>query len=120
MEDDFSAPKLRDFDPPRVFATVTSKAVSYNMDFVEYLMGQETARRFASGMPKMTLDQESDFRRELIAKVISPTAYLNQPETVVNQVLTGKFADGLGGIRNVPDANTATHSGNGSRSNSTS
>jgi len=41
--------------------------------------------------------------RELIAKVISPTAYLNQPETVVAQVLTGKFADGLGGIKNVPD-----------------
>ena len=41
--------------------------------------------------------------RELIAKVISPTAYLNQPETVVNQVLTGKFADGLGGIKTVPD-----------------
>jgi nitrate/nitrite transport system substrate-binding protein len=41
--------------------------------------------------------------RELIAKVISPAAYLNQPETVVNQVLTGKFADGLGGIKNVPD-----------------
>jgi nitrate/nitrite transport system substrate-binding protein len=41
--------------------------------------------------------------RELIAKVISPTQYLNQPETVLNQVLTGKFADGLGNIRNVPD-----------------
>ena len=41
--------------------------------------------------------------RELIAKVISPTQYLNQPETVVAQVLTGKFADGLGSIRNVPD-----------------
>jgi nitrate/nitrite transport system substrate-binding protein len=41
--------------------------------------------------------------RELIAKVISPTAYLNQPETVIAQVLTGKFADGLGGIKNVPD-----------------
>ena len=41
--------------------------------------------------------------RELIAKVISPTAYLNQPETVVQQVLTGKFADGLGGVKNVPD-----------------
>jgi len=41
--------------------------------------------------------------RELIAKVISPTAYLNQPETVVAQVLTGKFADGLGGVKNVPD-----------------
>ena len=41
--------------------------------------------------------------RELIAKVISPTQYLNQPEAVLQQVLTGKFADGLGNIRNVPD-----------------
>jgi nitrate/nitrite transport system substrate-binding protein len=41
--------------------------------------------------------------RELIAKVISPQAYLNQPETVVSQVLTGKFADGLGNVRTVPD-----------------
>jgi len=41
--------------------------------------------------------------RELIAKVISPTQYLNQPEAVISQVLTGKFADGLGKIQNVPD-----------------
>jgi hypothetical protein len=41
--------------------------------------------------------------RELIAKVIAPQAYLNQPETVVAQVLTGKFADGLGNVQNVPD-----------------
>jgi len=41
--------------------------------------------------------------RELIAKVISPAAYLNQPETVVAQVLTGKFADGLGKVQTVPD-----------------
>ena len=41
--------------------------------------------------------------RELIAKVISPQAYLNQPETVVAQVLTGKFADGLGNVKTVPD-----------------
>lgn len=41
--------------------------------------------------------------RELIAKLISPAAYLNQPETVVSQVLTGKFADGLGNIRTVAD-----------------
>ena len=41
--------------------------------------------------------------RELIAKVISPSQYLNQPETVVAQVLTGRFADGLGKIQNVPD-----------------
>ncbi len=41
--------------------------------------------------------------RELIAKVISAQAYLNQPETVVAQVLTGKFADGLGNIQTVAD-----------------
>jgi len=41
--------------------------------------------------------------RELIAKVISPSQYLNQPEAVVTQVLTGKYADGLGKIQNVPD-----------------
>jgi nitrate/nitrite transport system substrate-binding protein len=41
--------------------------------------------------------------RELIAKVIAPAAYLNQPEAVLTQVLSGKFADGLGGVKNVPD-----------------
>jgi nitrate/nitrite transport system substrate-binding protein len=41
--------------------------------------------------------------RELIAKVIAPAAYLNQPETVLMQVLSGKFADGLGGVKNVPE-----------------
>lgn len=41
--------------------------------------------------------------RELIAKIIAPPQYLNQPETVIAQVLTGKFADGLGNVKNVPD-----------------
>lgn len=41
--------------------------------------------------------------RPLIAKAIAPQAYLNQPEVVVEQVLTGKFADGLGNVQNVPD-----------------
>ncbi len=41
--------------------------------------------------------------RELIAKVIAPAQYLNQPEAVLMQVLTGKFADGLGNVRTVPD-----------------
>ncbi|MDB5929059.1 MAG: Twin-arginine translocation pathway signal, partial [Polaromonas sp.] len=41
--------------------------------------------------------------RDLIAKVIAPAQYLNQPETVIAQVLTGKFADGLGNVRNVGD-----------------
>lgn len=41
--------------------------------------------------------------RELIAKVIAPQQYLNQPEAVLTQVLTGRFADGLGKIQTVPD-----------------
>jgi len=40
--------------------------------------------------------------RELIAKVIAPTQYLNQPEAVIAQVLTGRYADGLGGVKNDP------------------
>ena len=41
--------------------------------------------------------------RKDIAKAISPANYLNQPEIVLQQVLTGRYADGLGGIQNVPD-----------------
>lgn len=41
--------------------------------------------------------------RVLISKAIAPAAYLNQPETVIQQVLTGRFADGLGTIQNVPE-----------------
>ncbi len=38
-----------------------------------------------------------------MAKTLALPNYLNQPEIVVDQVLTGKFADGLGNVRNVPD-----------------
>jgi len=41
--------------------------------------------------------------RKEIAAAIAPANYLNQPVTVVEQVLTGTFADGLGGVRKVPD-----------------
>lgn len=41
--------------------------------------------------------------RKEIAKEIAPKNYLNQPVIVLEQVLTGRFADGLGNIRNVPD-----------------
>jgi nitrate/nitrite transport system substrate-binding protein len=41
--------------------------------------------------------------RAMIAKTIAPAQYLNQPEIVLSQVLTGRFADGLGKIHNVPD-----------------
>jgi nitrate/nitrite transport system substrate-binding protein len=45
---------------------------------------------------------EASNRPEL-AKMISAPAYLNQPELVVRQVLTGTFADGLGHVQRVSD-----------------
>ncbi len=41
--------------------------------------------------------------RKEIAKAIAPTNYLNQPVTVLEQVLTGTYADGLGGIKKDPN-----------------
>jgi len=41
--------------------------------------------------------------RKEIAKAIAPKNYLNQPVPVIEQVLTGRFADGLGAVQNVPD-----------------
>lgn len=38
-----------------------------------------------------------------IIKAIAPANYLNQPVPVLEQVMTGRFADGLGNVRNVPD-----------------
>jgi nitrate/nitrite transport system substrate-binding protein len=40
--------------------------------------------------------------RKPIAEAIAPANYLNQPVTVVEQVLTGTFADGLGNVRREP------------------
>jgi nitrate/nitrite transport system substrate-binding protein len=41
--------------------------------------------------------------RKQIAEAISAQNYLNQPVTVVEQVLSGTFADGLGQVRRVPE-----------------
>ena len=41
--------------------------------------------------------------RKEISAVIAPTNYLNQPVQVIEQVLTGTFADGLGNVQQVPD-----------------
>jgi nitrate/nitrite transport system substrate-binding protein len=41
--------------------------------------------------------------RKQIAAAIAPANYLNQPETVLEQILTGTYADGLGGIKRDPD-----------------
>jgi len=41
--------------------------------------------------------------RKEIAKAIAPTNYLNQPVIVLEQVLTGTYADGLGNIKREPN-----------------
>jgi nitrate/nitrite transport system substrate-binding protein len=41
--------------------------------------------------------------RAEVAKVISQPAYLNHPEVIVTQVITGRFADGLGNIIDAPN-----------------
>ena len=38
--------------------------------------------------------------RKQIAEAIAPANYLNQPVTVVEQILTGTYADGLGNVKN--------------------
>lgn len=72
------------------------------------------SREFVTTMPntyqallKAILDatayaREAGNRKE-IAAAIAPANYLNQPVTVVEQVLTGTFADGLGNIVRDPN-----------------
>ena len=41
--------------------------------------------------------------RKQVAEAIAPQNYLNQPVTVVEQVLTGTYADGLGNVKREPN-----------------
>jgi nitrate/nitrite transport system substrate-binding protein len=41
--------------------------------------------------------------RKQIAEAIAPANYLNQPVIVLEQILTGTFADGLGAVQRVPN-----------------
>ena len=41
--------------------------------------------------------------RAAISEAIAPKNYLNQPASVINQVLTGKYADGLGNVLDEPN-----------------
>ncbi len=46
--------------------------------------------------------QRAENRKEIAAAIHTPN-YLNQPLTVIEQVLTGTYAYGLGGVKKVPD-----------------
>src|SRR3954451_11780077 len=72
------------------------------------------SRAFATEMPNTfhallkaivdaTANASKAENRKQIAEAIAPANYLNQPVTVVEQVLTGTFADGLGNVKRDPN-----------------
>jgi len=75
--------------------------------------GFAASKAFVTGMPntfralaKAILDATAfasrPENRKQAAEAIAPANYLNQPPTVVEQVLTGTYADGIGGVRKDP------------------
>jgi nitrate/nitrite transport system substrate-binding protein len=76
-------------------------AFSASREFVTAL--PNTYRALLKAILDATAYARQTSNRKAIAAAIAPTNYLNQPVTVVEQVLTGTFADGLGNVRKVPD-----------------
>jgi hypothetical protein len=77
--------------PPPIMSTITSKDVTYNMDFVGYLVDQERNRRASAGLPTMTLNQIEAFKRDVIRALIirgDPTAAINLRPPAAKQLLT--------------------------------
>jgi len=79
--------------PCCAFAISQEFAKTYPNTFLALFKSIVDATHFAS---------KAENRKD-IAKAISPRNYLNQPVIVLEQVLTGKYADGLGNIKTVPD-----------------
>jgi nitrate/nitrite transport system substrate-binding protein len=72
------------------------------------------SKEFVTGMPntyaallKSIIDATAfahkPENRKQIAEAIAPANYLNQPQIVLEQILTGTFADGLGSVQKVPN-----------------
>jgi nitrate/nitrite transport system substrate-binding protein len=76
-------------------------AFSAGREFVETM--PNTFRALLKAIIDATAYASKSANRKEIAAAIAPANYLNQPVTVIEQVLTGTFADGLGKVRTVPD-----------------
>jgi nitrate/nitrite transport system substrate-binding protein len=85
--------ELWDGHPCCVFATSREFTQTMPNTFQALMRAIVEAAAFAS----------NPANRRQIAEAISPQNYLNQPQTVVEQVLTGTFADGLGQVQRVPE-----------------
>lgn len=75
-------------------------AFSASKEFITTM--PNTYQALVKSIIEATAYANKDENRKSIASVIAPANYLNQPVTVVEQVLTGTYADGLGGIQKVP------------------
>ena len=60
-------------------------------------------RRCSSAIIDATAFASKAENRKQIAEAIAPANYLNQPVTVLEQVLTGTYADGLGNVKKDPE-----------------
>jgi nitrate/nitrite transport system substrate-binding protein len=81
-------------DHPCCVVSITNKFLSENPNsFGAFYRSVIRATEFA----------DKAENRKHVAELLSPAAYLNQPQTVMEQVLVGRYADGLGQIVEVPD-----------------
>jgi len=76
-------------------------AFSASKQFVTEMPG--TYQALLKAIIEATAFAQKPENRKQIAEAIAPTNYLNQPQTVVEQVLTGTFADGLGKVMKDPN-----------------
>jgi nitrate/nitrite transport system substrate-binding protein len=76
-------------------------AFAASKEFVAKL--PNTYRALMRAIMEATAFASKPENRKQIAEAIAPANYLNQPATVIEQVLTGTFADGLGNVRKEPN-----------------
>jgi len=76
-------------------------AFAASKDFVTKM--PNTYRALMKAIMEATAFATKPENRKQIAEAIAPANYLNQPVTVIEQVLTGTFADGLGNVRKEPN-----------------
>jgi len=84
--------EIWDRHPCCAFAISKEFAAQYPNTFLALFRSIVDATHYAS----------NPAHRKEIAAAIAPTNYLNQPVTVLEQVLTGTYADGLGNIKKDP------------------
>jgi nitrate/nitrite transport system substrate-binding protein len=92
------------------FVHILSKQIWDGHPCCTFAIAQDTARDMPNATAAMlrailqaTAYASKHENRKEIAAAIAPANYLNQPLTVVEQVLTGTYADGLGNVKKDPD-----------------